>query len=83
MSIPQVINSERHIALMLGRLRMPTSECIDAYREINEKMFGWPQSHAHQEKFSPEALERAVKDIVKRKLGDENAPLMHLTCCKT
>lgn len=79
----QYINVASIIALMLGRLHMSTSECIDAYLEMSENVFGHPQAFTHREKFSPEALEQAVKDIVERKTGDENAPLMDPTCCKT
>lgn len=62
---------------------MSASECIDAYLEMSEKVFGQLQGLHHREKFSPEALEQAVKEIVRRKTGDENAPLMDSTCCKT
>jgi len=73
----------RIIALMLGRLRMSTNECIDAYLEMSKTVFGQTQGFTHREKFSPEALEQAIQDIVKRKTGDENAFLMDPACCKT
>jgi hypothetical protein len=62
---------------------MSANECIDAYLEMSRKVFGQPRGLTSREKFSPKALEQAIKDIVKRKLGDENAPLMDPTCCKT
>ena len=62
---------------------MSANECIDSYLEMSRKVFGQPQGFTHREKFSPEALEQAIKDIVMRKLGDENAPLMDPACCKT
>ena len=62
---------------------MSASECIDAYLEMSEKVFGRSQGFTHREKFNPEALEQAVKEIVKRKTGDENSPLIDPACCKT
>jgi hypothetical protein len=73
----------RIIALMIGRLRMSTNECIDAYLKISKTVFGQPQGFTHREKFSPEALKQAIKNIVKRKTGDKNAFLMDPACCKT
>ena len=71
------------IALMLGRLRMSASECIDAYLEMSQRVFGQSQGLTHREKFSAEALEQAVKEIIIRKTGDENAPLRDPASCKT
>jgi hypothetical protein len=78
-----ILTSASIIALIIGRLRMSASECIDAYLEMSEKVFGQSQGFTHREMFNPEALERVVKDIVKRKTGEENAPLIDRTCCKT
>jgi hypothetical protein len=58
-----ILTSASIIALMLGRLHMSASECIDAYLEMSEKVFGQSQGFTHREKFNPEALERVVKDI--------------------
>jgi aldehyde:ferredoxin oxidoreductase len=62
---------------------MSASECIAAYLEMSEKVFGQAQGLTHREKFDPNALEQAIKDIVKRKTGNEDAPLRDSTCCKT
>lgn len=73
----------RIIAIMLGRLRMPVSECIKAYLDMSEKVFGKPQTVAHRERFGPKALEDNIKAVVGRKTGDENASLLDPNCCKT
>jgi hypothetical protein len=78
-----ILTSASIIALMLGRRRMSASECIDTYLDMSEKLFGQSQGFTHREKFNPEALERVVKEIVKRKTGKENMPLIYRTCCKT
>ena len=71
------------IALMLGRLRMSVSECITAYISMSEKVFGQPQNFTHREKFDPQALEEAIKTIVRRKVGNQDALLQDPTGCKT
>jgi len=63
---------------MLGRLRMPVSECIDVYLDLSQKVFGQQQNWS-----DPNALEEAVKDIVERKTGDREAALLDSSCCKT
>jgi hypothetical protein len=68
---------------MLGRLRMSTNECIDAYIQMSKRVFGQPQGFTSREKFNPQDLEQAIKDIVKRKTGDENSSLMDRASCKT
>jgi len=68
---------------MLGRLRMSVSECIKAYLEMSENVFGKPQNFTHREKFNPDALEQAIKVVVKEKTGDEDAILLDPSCCKT
>jgi len=68
---------------MLGRLQMPVSECITAYLDMSKKIFGQAQSLVHREKFDPTELEKAVKIVVRARIGDENAPLQDSLCCKT
>jgi len=51
MSILHLTSSGCIIALILRRFGMPTSECIDAYLEMSEKVSSRPQSHAHRERF--------------------------------
>lgn len=63
------------IALMLGRLRMSVTECIAAYVVMSEKVFGQPQNFTQREKFDPQALEEAIKTIVREKIGDQDALL--------
>jgi hypothetical protein len=76
-------NGFRIIALMLGRLRMTVSECIDLYLDMSQRVFGQPQNFTHREKFDPKALEEVVKTVVQRKTGNRDAPLLDVTCCKT
>ncbi len=68
---------------MFGRLRMSVTECIAAYVIMSEKVFGQPQAFTHREKFDPQALEEAIKTIVKQKTGDQDAMLQDPACCKT
>ena len=68
---------------MLGRLRMSVSECITAYLVMSEKVFGQPQSFTYRERFDPQALEEAIKTIVRRKVGNQDALLEDPTGCKT
>jgi hypothetical protein len=79
----RVLNNHRIIAVMLGRLRMPVSECIDVYLDMSRKVFGQSQNLSHREKFDPGALEEAIKTIVEKRTGDRDAPLLDSTCCKT
>lgn len=60
---------------MLGRLRMSVTECIAAYVVMSEKVFGQPQNFTQREKFDPQALEEAIKTIVRQKIGDQDALL--------
>ncbi|CAF9942900.1 hypothetical protein IMSHALPRED_005686 [Imshaugia aleurites] len=50
---------------------------------MSEKVFGQPQAFTHREKFDPQALEEAIKTIVKQKTGDQDAMLQDPACCKT
>jgi hypothetical protein len=79
----EISDDRRIIAIMLGRLRMSVSECIKAYLEMSENVFGQPQNLTHREKFNPDALEKAIKVVVKEKTGDNDAVLLDPSCCKT
>jgi hypothetical protein len=68
---------------MLGRLRMPVSDCITAYLDMSQKVFGHARGLTHRERFDPTALEEAVKTVVEAKTGDKDAPLQDISCCKT
>ena len=68
---------------MLGRLRMSVTECIAAYITMSEKVFGHSQNFTQSEKFDPQALEEAIKTIVRQKVGDQDASLQDPTGCKT
>ena len=68
---------------MLGRLRMSVTECIDAYVLMSKNVFGQPQNLTQREKFDPQALEEAIKTIVREKVGDQDALLQDPTGCKT
>ncbi|KAK7687056.1 hypothetical protein QCA50_009556 [Cerrena zonata] len=59
------------IAIMLGRLEMSIHQCIGTYRTMSAKIFGkrkgdWYDHHV---------LEDAVKDLVKRYLGNPEEPM--------
>ena len=71
------------IALMLGRLRMSVSECITAYIITSERVFGQPQNFTYREKFDPQALEEAIKTVVKQRVGSPDALLQDPTGCRT
>jgi hypothetical protein len=62
---------------------MSVRECIDAYLELSKKVFAQPLVHTQGDKFDPGLLEQGIKSLVRLKIGDENAPLLDSTCCKT
>lgn len=74
---------------MLGRLRMSTDECIKEYVELSETIFKDRRKPPHEEMFDAKRLEKAIKKVVKRRLGEdhEDAPLLDPLgkddCCKT
>jgi len=54
---------------MLGRLKMSTDECIDAYLQLSDRIFRKKQHRLTikgkiQGRFDSEELERAVKEII-------------------
>ena len=52
---------------------MSVTECIAAYVTMSEKVFGQPQNFAQRERFDPQALEEAIKTIVRQRVGDQDA----------
>ena len=69
---------------MLGRLRMPIKDCIQAYKELSEKVF--PKRNIIPRvskgslgpKFDEKVLESILKAIIKQQLGRESALLLEL-----
>ena len=65
---------------MLGRLQMTIDECIDQYKKVMGKVFpegAWKKTRfaTKGEFYDEKPLEQAIKDIVKLKLGSEDAML--------
>jgi hypothetical protein len=68
------------IAIMLGRLKMDISSCIEAYSRLSDSVF---RKVAHrvtlkgnvQARFDSHALERAIKEIIKQQGLNEDALL--------
>jgi hypothetical protein len=60
------INKYRIIAIMAGRLRMSTEQCIDTYRTLAEKAFQIPiqPSGEFRGVFSSPTLEEAVRQTL-------------------
>ncbi|KAJ9626873.1 hypothetical protein H2203_003329 [Taxawa tesnikishii (nom. ined.)] len=60
------------IATMLSRLRMSIEECMDAYREVGDKLFGTRRSRVPMRtKYHHEPLEEAVQKFVSKRCIDE------------
>ncbi|KAJ5369811.1 uncharacterized protein N7496_005903 [Penicillium cataractarum] len=72
------------IAIMLGRLEMDVSECIKAYitlsKEIFEKSAWFPlkRNLDVNDRFDSAALERCIRDIVKKNIGEGKNPDVEL-----
>ena len=67
------------IAIMLSRLRMNVEECLDEFQTLLDNVWSQHQTFSirsytfwPREKYSHEALELALKDMVKRKNPDGN-----------
>ncbi len=61
----------RLIAIMLGRLEMGVDECISAYSELMESVFGGKSSRlpmswtgGTKAKFDSEKLKNAIEDVI-------------------
>ncbi|EGY18632.1 pfs protein [Verticillium dahliae VdLs.17] len=68
------------ITVMRGRLRMSVDDCITAYASLSDEVFEKKSDRVRingqlQGRFDSKALERAIKQILKRTGHDENALL--------
>ncbi|KAG5650804.1 hypothetical protein H0H81_011001, partial [Sphagnurus paluster] len=67
------------IAIMLGRLQMSIPECIEAYTSLASSIFSANKAERGLNKaaigswYRADDFERAVKALIKKKTGDENA----------
>ncbi|KAH9215100.1 acyl transferase/acyl hydrolase/lysophospholipase, partial [Leptodontidium sp. 2 PMI_412] len=76
------------IAIMLGRLRMSVEECRSEYIRLGKQVFSNPRILPNESMFDASKLEAAIKDTIRRKLGQGNvdAPFIDplgRECCKT
>lgn len=63
---------------MLGRLEMTVDDCINKYEEFMDKVFAgnkWLHYARDTKFYDARELEKVVQNLVREKLGDENAPL--------
>jgi len=67
---------------MLGRLKMTIPECVAAYTSLAsqifsadpvQKAFNFTNSGAY---YTKENFEKGLRQIIKQKTGDENAPML-------
>ncbi|KAG6878412.1 hypothetical protein C0993_007013 [Termitomyces sp. T159_Od127] len=65
------------IAILLGRLCMSVADAISVYNEFAEKVFSETKYVWQDGTFKASAFEAAVKEIVARYDGDENALMMN------
>lgn len=63
----------RLIALLLGRLRLSVSEAITEYRTLSEQVFSVRKASGKDGTFKASNLERAIKEVITRKLGEGHA----------
>ena len=75
-----VADEDRLIAVMLGRLEMDVSSCIDAYVALSDTVFHKVHHRVRlngktQARFDTAALERAIKNITASSGHDEDALL--------
>lgn len=73
------------MAIMLGRLQMDIDECITAYADLSDQVFKKKRHRVKisgkvQGRFDTAELERAIKEIVRKKEGTEDAFLKSPTC---
>lgn len=73
---------------MLGRLRMPVCDCLDAYKKLAGKDFGrpnhiygmrFPVAFISRNKYSKKGIEQAVQDVIDRRrpLDDGSQGSLH------
>ncbi|THW78202.1 hypothetical protein D6D18_09738 [Aureobasidium pullulans] len=73
--------AHRLIAIMLGRLEMSVDECIEKYKDFMKKVFAvsWRnkvRTLTDGAKYDETVLGSCIKEVVKEKLGDEDAKLL-------
>jgi hypothetical protein len=75
----------RIIALMLGRLRMSVGEAIEDYGTLAQRVFSDPRLIGGDGKFKARNLEDAIKEIVEKKAGRADEPMIdpRPDACKT
>ncbi|KAB8225134.1 acyl transferase/acyl hydrolase/lysophospholipase [Aspergillus novoparasiticus] len=70
-------------AIMLGRLEMTVDECIEAYNRFMKRIFdvaGWKKNSRlvwKGSRFSADNIEAVIKELIKERLGDSEAPLLN------
>jgi len=70
-----IVTHFRLIALLLGRLKLSVPEAMEAYRSLAKNVFG-EKKRFSDGKFNEKALEQAIKDTVKTKLGDSEERML-------
>lgn len=75
---------------MLGRLKMTVQECIDEYNNVMAKVFipKWGVTKlglaiVKGEAYDHTILEKIIKDLVRRRLGNEEAQLLDMSAENT
>jgi hypothetical protein len=74
------------LALMLGRLRMSVEDCICEYVRLAKAVFDSPWRFRvllGKPMYSARALENAMQDLIEKRLGQKNSPLVNGEGCKT
>ncbi|RAQ63408.1 hypothetical protein COH20_008878 [Aspergillus flavus] len=70
-------------AIMLGRLEMTVDECIEAYNRFMKKVFNVSSLRKNTRlvwkgsRFSADNIEAVIKELIKERLGDSEAPLLN------
>lgn len=68
---------------MLGRLEMTVDECIEAYNRSMKKIFNVSSLRKNTRlvwkgsRFSADNIEAVIKELIKERLGDSEAPLLN------
>jgi len=73
MTVFQGANQYRHIALMLGRLRVSTEDALNAYAQLAGYVFKEKKLPGKDGVFKASRLEEAIKKIV-RQYGEHGNP---------
>ncbi|ORY65136.1 acyl transferase/acyl hydrolase/lysophospholipase [Pseudomassariella vexata] len=75
------------LAVMLGRLKMSTDECLDEYCKLSKIVFQPKRARADiprraadrltaDERFDADVLEQQIRAVIEKKIGDADIPLM-------